>query len=106
MFWLFRGQAEGVSSSRERGAEDSYPSQRDETTVWDCKTDYWFKLFVLGNQAIQGYKKLYFLSFFLLKKLEATDFDEKKEINKRKQMILEGKVSIYLKWTDNSHFNA
>lgn len=37
--WLFRGQAEGVSSSRKRGAEDSYPSQCDETTVRDCKTD-------------------------------------------------------------------
>lgn len=29
---------------------------------------------------------------FCLQKLESTDFDEKKEINKRKQMILEGKV--------------
>lgn len=39
MFWLFRGQAEGVSSSRERRPEDSYPSQCDETTMRDCKTD-------------------------------------------------------------------
>lgn len=29
----------------------------------------------------------------MLQKLESTDFDEKKEINKRKQLILEGKVS-------------
>lgn len=86
MFWLFRGQAEGVSSSRERGAEDSYPSQRDETTVWDCKTDYWFKLFVLGNQAIQGYKKLYFLSFFFVEETGSNRFwwekgNQQKEAN-------------------------
>lgn len=29
---------------------------------------------------------------FLPQKLEAANFDEKKEINKRKQLILEGKV--------------
>lgn len=37
------------------------------------------------------------LNTFVLQKLESTDFDEKKEINKRKQLILEGKVSsVYL----------
>lgn len=32
----------------------------------------------------------------MFQKLESTDFDEKKEINKRKQLILEGKVSTFL----------
>lgn len=32
--------------------------------------------------------------FLLLQELEGMDFDEKKEINKRKQMILEGKVRV------------
>lgn len=58
------------------------------------------------TKPFRGIRSCIFFPFFLVKKLEATDFDEKKEINKRKQMILEGKVSIYLKWTDNSHFNA
>lgn len=30
-----------------------------------------------------------------MQKLESTDFDEKKEINKRKQLILEGKVKFF-----------
>lgn len=33
------------------------------------------------------------LAFCVLQRLESTDFDEKKEINKRKQLILEGKAS-------------
>lgn len=32
----------------------------------------------------------------VLQRLESTDFDEKKEINKRKQLILEGKVKFFL----------
>lgn len=32
----------------------------------------------------------------MFQKLESTDFDEKKEINKRKQLILEGKASAHL----------
>uniref|UniRef100_A0A670Y1F5 RNA helicase n=1 Tax=Pseudonaja textilis TaxID=8673 RepID=A0A670Y1F5_PSETE len=37
-------------------------------------------------------------------RLEATDFDEKKEINKRKQMILEGKVRWKLPGQKNTKF--
>lgn len=33
--------------------------------------------------------------FSVLQRLESTDFDEKKEINKRKQLILEGKVKFF-----------
>ncbi|KAF5910033.1 putative ATP-dependent RNA helicase DDX49 [Clarias magur] len=36
-------------------------------------------------------------------KLEATDFDEKKEINKKKQMILEGKLPLSLLKTAQNH---
>lgn len=50
-----------------------------------------FNLFPLITQ--NGHLKLFgFCFFFILQRLESTDFDEKKEINKRKQLILEGKV--------------
>lgn len=38
---------------------------------------------------------IYSIVFFFFQRLESTDFDEKKEINKRKQMILEGKASLF-----------
>lgn len=37
-----------------------------------------------------------------MQELESTDFDEKKEINKRKQMILEGRVN----WANVSTFSV
>lgn len=40
----------------------------------------------------------------MLQKLESTDFDEKKEINKRKQLILEGKVNFLFSKVEFSLF--
>lgn len=52
----------------------------------------WGTIRPLNSVAEQRFEPRSALGF--LQRLEATDFDEKKEINKRKQMILEGKVRL------------
>lgn len=71
---------------------------------WDSAD--WSRTAFLCVNSVLGY--LLLCCIFLWQELEYMDFDEKKEINKRKQMILEGKVRVAAVYTIliSSWYNA
>lgn len=74
--------------------------------LWGCFCCFFtvFRVFLLLRVEVCGFAELPFLTalLFPLQELEGMDFDEKKEINKRKQMILEGKVRDGASWAAQS----